>query len=470
MSSDDSSDDDDFKLREDDDDEENSYKIDQGVVEPTTAIPIPSIGNVDDYLLTLPSGVINLLMGEQTRGYHQPKIKCGQVRASLKRILPHWNKATPGNRRTSQLCAAVKVIIEYRTIAMWRCPRKIADDERFGYGTDTARPDVHAKEFKNKVIAKLIHDAWYGATNNRYRSLRSLKHFQCFKQFMLPLAEWMVLHMNPYGELRQHLIVATGPGTFKSSMIKKGQKWGFWEIERILNYDEQEEHNDNDAYNTKDACKGLPIEFALLLDRLYKDFFESVSAKLRHMVWIMPDKKKHSLWKNNRTSRFPRIEFTIPLNTTVPPVGQPATTSTTSTPDSSEDIKRLKKKLRTAKALLKTSRKEISNKQKLIDEGDEEMKQLDAQIEELKDALTKADDEVTDLKNALKKTQQDMDLLKTEVQTLQQQNESLRQQERKRRSNEIDGSNTENVDGAIDPNNITQTQTGSDGGDAPSIE
>jgi hypothetical protein len=415
---------DNFQFRTDDDDEENAYKIDQGVVDASTAMDIPSLGNHNDYLLALPSGVVGLLMGPETRNYHQPKIKCGQVKSSLKQILPHWDKRVPGNDTVSQLCAAIDVIIEYRSVAMWRCPHVINIDERFCYGTDTARPNVHAKEFKNKVIAKLINDAWFGANRTRYVSLRQHKSFQCFRHFMLPLAEWMVLHMNPYGELKQKDIIATHPGTFRSSMTSKVNTWGVWEIDVIMKYDQQRHHQDNDSYNTKDACKGMPLEFAMLMDRLYNNFFEDCKFKHRQQVWVSDDSKKHSLWLANRKdqSRFPRIVFTIPgsANVTVP---QPATRTTgtqqhggpspsKSSGDSDSDsesstspelkaaesqITRLKRQLRNAKGLLESSKEHLSSTnaaftiaKRKLEELEDEREHNTSKIRRLEKELTEA--------------------------------------------------------------------------------
>ena len=114
---------DNFQLRSWEDDEEDYYKIDQGLVDPTTAKDYPSLGLDDDRLLSLPSGVISLLLGADTREYHEPTITNGQVIDSLKLALPHWDKKTPGNPRVSQLCAALRVIADYKFIAMWRCPK-----------------------------------------------------------------------------------------------------------------------------------------------------------------------------------------------------------------------------------------------------------------------------------------------------------------------------------------------------------
>jgi hypothetical protein len=85
-----------------------------------------------------------------------PNITIGQVHQSIKQILPHHNHRVAGSRQISQSVAALRAVKEYLTIAQLKIPQSILDDTRLCRGKGSANPNVHCKEFKNAMVAKVM--------------------------------------------------------------------------------------------------------------------------------------------------------------------------------------------------------------------------------------------------------------------------------------------------------------------------
>jgi len=293
--------------------DENLYSNLGGVIDP---IPVPEIkpGPPDATFLITVNQLHNQLMNATTHANFVPNIKIGHVHQSIVEILPHHDDRVPANRRLRQSVAAVRAVKEYLRIAEFNIPSRILNDKRFCRGKGSANPKIHQRRFKNSMVAKLLWDAWWGSNGTAdYKCINCFNHYPCHKDFFRPLAEWFVLNMNPHGDLTVDAILGTDPMEAYSSYKKKVRNYGIWDPAVIENFDDMETLVASPEH-TKVICRGLPLPFALFIDRNYDRFWEECLVTSTHMMYVHPDKKTHTYWTANREGALfqRRSGITIP--------------------------------------------------------------------------------------------------------------------------------------------------------------
>jgi hypothetical protein len=174
-------------------------------------------------------------------------------------------------------------------------------------------------------VAKVIVDAWFSHTRvHNSRCINQLNHYQVHANFFRPLAEWSVLNVNPFGELNLDAILRTNPAESNNTYQRKTRKFGVWDREVIENFNDLGVNVDNITDHTKVICRGLPLEFALFMDRNFPNYFEDCIWDSTKLMYVPAAKKTHQFWIANRqTSRFPRDTITIPTAALGPVIPAP---------------------------------------------------------------------------------------------------------------------------------------------------
>jgi hypothetical protein len=140
-----------------------------------------------------------------------------------------------------------------------------------------------------------------------------MNHYQVHHNFFHRLAEWFILNLNPHGELNLDAILGSNPAESNNSYRKKAKDFGTWDINTILNLDDLETNAPNTREHTKMICRGMPIEFALFMDRNYPNFFEECFGYSTQLMYVPAVMKTYQFWLQNRErSLFPRTTITIP--------------------------------------------------------------------------------------------------------------------------------------------------------------
>lgn len=303
--------------------DENLYTNLGDVFEP---IPPPAIkdGVPQNTRLITITPINNELLGNATLANYVPNMTIGQVQQSLNGILPHHGKRVAGNRRLSQSVAAMRAVKEYLRIAEFDIPSRILNDQRFCQGKGSANPKLHQKRFKNSMVGKMLWDAWWGPNGTaRYKCINSFNHYPVHRNFFRPLAEWFVLYMNPHGDLNVDAILGTNPEEAYNSYKRKARKYGIWDPAVVENYDDLERFL-NDLEHTKLVCRGLPLPFALFIDRNYNRFWEECLVTAVHMMYVPAEKKTHQYWLANRQGALFQRHAGINIPTIAIPVVIPA--------------------------------------------------------------------------------------------------------------------------------------------------
>jgi hypothetical protein len=105
------------------------------------------------------------------------------------------------------------------------------------------------------------------------------------------LAEWFVLYLNPFGELKLDAILGTNPAESNNTYRRKTRKFGVWDREVIENFNDLGVNVDNITDHTKVICRGLPLEFALFMDRNFPNYFEDCIRDSTNSCMYQPPKK-----------------------------------------------------------------------------------------------------------------------------------------------------------------------------------
>jgi len=305
---------------------ENLFTHLGGVIDP---IPHPNLKENAQAGTSLidTASINNFILTEETALNYNEDIKIGEVRESIISILPHHNQRVPGNRRLRQSVAAMLAIKEYLTIAEYTTPQSILDDARFCKGKGSANPKKHQTEFKNSMVAKLLWDAWFGADATvNYKCINSFNHYPVHKNFFRPLAEWFVLYMNPHGDLKIDSILGTDPAEALVTYKRKGRNFGVYDANVVVNYDDMQLNAPNTKEHTKLICRGLPLPFAMFLDRNYDNFWEDCKFTETHLMYLKDEHKVYDFWKKNRkNSTFQRVSgINIPTAVLPPLVPAPS--------------------------------------------------------------------------------------------------------------------------------------------------
>jgi hypothetical protein len=108
-----------------------------------------------------------------------------------------------------------------------------------------------------------------------------LNHYQVHAYFFQPFAEWFVLNVNPYGELNLDAILGTNPAESNNTYGRKTRNFGVWDREVIENLNYLGVNADNTTDHTKVICRGMPLEFALFMDRNFPKYYE-ISLRMLH--------------------------------------------------------------------------------------------------------------------------------------------------------------------------------------------
>jgi hypothetical protein len=226
------------------------------------------------------------------------------------------------------------------------------------------------------------------------------------------------------------IFLGSNPAESNNSYRKKAKEFGTWDINTILNLDNLETNAPNTREHTKVICRGMPVEFALFMDRNYPNFIEECFGHSTQFMYVPAVMKTYQFWLENRErSLFPRTTITIPTAAVNPVLPAPVVNRENTIVDTLGDqlnaattmrdrYQRQQNLFRTQRDRLTTERADLSAKLTAA------VAERDAAIAERDAASTSRDNQRHT--QAISKLRQENDRLQNSVTDLQRQLEELK--------------------------------------------
>jgi hypothetical protein len=185
---------------------------------------------------------------------------------------------------------------KYRNISNHCVPESIANNTVL-VGRGSSNPKYALVHFKNAFASQLIMFAVFGSNNN-IDKLSDYFNQPIYADYVRPLINFFVEHLNPYNELSYADINQKSRINFEKNMKSKVSAFGIWHHGYITNESFRSGANRMDSQ----ICRGLDVYLAICTDWVFKDdLWTSIHPQ---KLFVPPRMASPEFWKRNKVWKY----------------------------------------------------------------------------------------------------------------------------------------------------------------------